>query len=73
MSQRKYVVLLFLLHVTQVTVLCFDFLVLFNLPEVFLSLLLQRCDVTPQGRQVRGGTSSLKEAKITSFKSVEIM
>lgn len=67
MSQRKYVVLLFLLHVTQVTVLCFDFLILFNLPEVFLSLLLQRCDVTPQGRQVRGGTSSLNEAKTTSL------
>ena len=54
------------------TVLCFDLLVLLNLPEVLLSLLLQCCDVTPQGRQVRGGTSSLKEAKLTSFKSVEI-
>lgn len=54
--QRNYGVLVF-------TVLCFELLILLHFPEVFLSLLLQRCDATPQGGQVWGGTSSLKGAK----------
>lgn len=52
------------------TVLCFELVILFQLPKVFLPLLLQCCDLTPQRSQVRGGTSSLKGEMESSLKSL---